>query len=47
MDGSLQSDIIATVLSIVAQIKRHLIQTRTKEAFSISRQRSIKLGRPI
>ncbi|EJF88088.1 recombinase family protein [Bartonella melophagi] len=46
MDGSLQSDIIATVLGIVAQIERHLIQTRTKEALSVARQRGIKLGRP-
>ncbi|MGF7156933.1 DNA invertase Pin-like site-specific DNA recombinase [Bartonella heixiaziensis] len=46
MDGSLQSDIIATVLGMVAQIERHLIQTRTKEALSVVRQRGIKLGRP-
>uniref|UniRef100_UPI0035D095CD recombinase family protein n=1 Tax=Bartonella sp. AC62GZZY TaxID=3243457 RepID=UPI0035D095CD len=46
MNGSLQSDIIATVLGIVAQIERHLIQTRTKEALSVARQRGIKLGRP-
>ncbi len=46
MDGSLQSDIIATVLGMVAQIEKHLIQTRTKEALSVARQRGIKLGRP-
>ncbi|WP_245407023.1 recombinase family protein [Bartonella tribocorum] len=46
MDGSLQSDIIATVLGMVAQIERHLIQTRTKEALSVARQRGIKRGRP-
>ncbi|AGF73955.1 resolvase [Bartonella australis AUST/NH1] len=46
MDGSLQSDIIATVLGMVAQIERHLIQTRTKEALNVARQRGIKLGRP-
>ncbi|EJF88030.1 recombinase family protein [Bartonella melophagi] len=46
MDGSLQSDIIATVLGMVAQIERHFIQTRTKEALHVARQRGIKLGRP-
>ncbi|WP_039761319.1 recombinase family protein [Bartonella queenslandensis] len=46
MDGSLQSDIIATVLGMVAQIEKNLIQTRTKEALSVARQRGIKLGRP-
>ncbi|WP_375653451.1 recombinase family protein [Bartonella sp. MR110HLJHH] len=46
MDGSLQSDIIANVLGMVSQIERHLIQTRTKEALNVARQRGIKLGRP-
>ncbi|MBX4336619.1 recombinase family protein [Bartonella raoultii] len=46
MDGSLQSDIIATILGMVAQIERHLIQERTKEALNVARQRGIKLGRP-
>ncbi|GAA4666706.1 master DNA invertase Mpi family serine-type recombinase [Bartonella pachyuromydis] len=46
MDGSLQSDIIATVLGMVAQIERHLIQERTKEALNVARQRGTKLGRP-
>ncbi|WP_273755765.1 MULTISPECIES: recombinase family protein [unclassified Bartonella] len=46
IDGSLQSDIIATVLGMVAQIERHLIQERTKEALNVARQRGIKLGRP-
>ncbi len=46
MDGSLQSDIIATVLGMVVQIERHFIQTRTKEALSAARQREIKLGPP-
>lgn len=45
MDGSLQSDIIATILGMVAQIERHLIQERTKEALNVARQRGIKLGR--
>ncbi|AGF75707.1 recombinase family protein [Bartonella vinsonii] len=46
MDGSLQSDIIANVLGMVSQIERHLIQTRTKEALNVARQRGIKLGWP-
>lgn len=46
MDGSLQSDIIATILGMAAQIERHLIQERTKGALNVARQRGTKLGRP-
>ncbi|QPT38932.1 Putative DNA-invertase from lambdoid prophage Rac [Oligella ureolytica] len=46
MDGSLQSDIMATVLGLAAQIERHFIQTRTKEALQVARQRGKTLGRP-
>ncbi|GAA5112919.1 hypothetical protein GCM10023261_17270 [Bartonella jaculi] len=46
IERSLQSDIIATILGMVAQIERHLIKERTKEALNVARQRGIKLGRP-
>jgi len=46
MDGTLQSEIMATVLGMAAQIERHFIQTRTKEALRVARQNGKKLGRP-
>lgn len=46
MDGSLQSDIMATVLGLAAQIERHFIQARTTEALQVARQRGTQLGRP-
>lgn len=46
MDGTLQSDIMATVLGMAAQIERHFIQSRTKEALQVARDKGTKLGRP-
>ncbi|OIS90302.1 recombinase family protein [Brucella cytisi] len=46
MDGSLQSDIMATVLGLAAQIERHFVQSRTTEALKVARQRGVQLGRP-
>ena len=46
MDGSLQSDIMATVLGLAAQIERHFIQARTTEALQVARERGTQLGRP-
>ncbi|WP_221928571.1 recombinase family protein [Klebsiella pneumoniae] len=46
MDGSLQSDIMATVLGLAAQIERHFIQARTTEALQVARERGKTLGRP-
>lgn len=46
MDGSLQSDIMATVFGLAAQIERHFIQARTKEALQVARERGKRLGRP-
>lgn len=46
MDGSLQSDIMATVLGLAAQIERHFIQARTTEALQVARSRGKQLGRP-
>lgn len=46
MDNSLQSEIMATVLGLAAQIERHFIQTRTKESLQAAKARGVKLGRP-
>ncbi|EMM4514128.1 recombinase family protein [Salmonella enterica] len=46
MDGSLQSDIMATALGLAAQIERHFIQLRTTEALQVARERGTQLGRP-
>lgn len=46
MDGTLQSEIMATVLGMAAQIERHFIQTRTKEALQVARENGKRLGRP-
>lgn len=46
MDGTLQSEIMATVLGMAAQIERHFIQTRTKEALQVARESGKRLGRP-
>lgn len=46
LDGSLQSDIMATVFGMAAQIERHFIQARTREALQVARQRGKTLGRP-
>lgn len=46
MDGTLQSEIMATVLGLAAQIERHFIQTRTKEALQAAKNKGVKLGRP-
>lgn len=46
MDGSLQSDIMATMLGLAAQIERHFIQARTTESLRVAKERGVKLGRP-
>jgi putative DNA-invertase from lambdoid prophage Rac len=46
MDGSLQSEIMATVLGLAAQIERHFIRTRTREALQLARERGKTIGRP-
>lgn len=46
MDGSLQSDIVATSLGLAAQIERHFITLRTTEALQVARERGKTLGRP-
>lgn len=46
MDQSLQSEILAVVLGLAAQIERHFIQTRTREALKAAKERGVNLGRP-
>ncbi len=45
-DGSMQSKIIATVLSMAAEIERDFISMRTKEALAVRKKAGIILGRP-
>lgn len=46
LDGSLQAEIMATVLGLVAQIERAFIKARTKEALQVAKLNGKKLGRP-
>lgn len=46
MDGSLQSDIMAAMLGLAAQIERHFIKARTAEALRVAQERGVTLGRP-
>ena len=46
LNGSLQSKIMAMVLSIASEIERDLISKRTKEALRARKVAGVKLGRP-
>lgn len=46
MDGSMQSNITATILGLAAQIERDFISSRTKEALAKCKASGVKLGRP-
>ena len=46
MDGSMQSQITATILGLAAQIERQFISERTKEALRQRKASGQKLGRP-
>ncbi len=46
LDGSLQSKILAMVLSLCAEIESSLISARTKEALRALKAKGVTLGRP-
>lgn len=46
LDGSLQSKVMAMVFSMVAEIERDFISSRTKEALAAKKRAGVKLGRP-
>lgn len=46
LDSGLNSKIIITVLSLVAEIERSLISARTKEALAKKKAEGVRLGRP-
>lgn len=46
LDQSIQSKILAMVFSMAAEIERHLISQRTKEALRAKKAAGVKLGRP-
>jgi DNA invertase Pin-like site-specific DNA recombinase len=46
LDGSLQSNIMAMVLSMASEIERQLISQRTKEALKARKQAGLPMGRP-
>lgn len=46
MDGSMQSQITATILGLAAQIERQFISERTREALQKRKAQGVKLGRP-
>ena len=46
LDGSIQSKVMAMVLSMASEIERDLISSRTKEALRFKKENGIKLGRP-
>jgi len=47
LDSSIQSKIVAMVLSMTSGIKRDLISQRTKEALRYKKKQGIRLGRLI
>lgn len=46
LDGSLQSKVMAMVFSMVSEIERDFISSRTKEALAAKKRAGVKLGRP-
>lgn len=46
LDGSLQSKVMAMVFSMVSEIERDFISSRTKEALAAKKRAGMKLGRP-
>lgn len=46
-DGSINSKIFSTVLSIAAEIERDFIRQRTKEGMANAAAKGVKIGRPI
>lgn len=46
LDGTLQSKVMAMVFSMVSEIERDFISSRTKEALAAKKRAGIKLGRP-
>lgn len=46
LNGSLQSEVMAMVLSIAAQVERELIRKRTGEGLRAAKARGVILGRP-
>lgn len=46
LDGSLQSKIMAMVLSMAAEIERDLISQRTRSALATKKAQGVRLGRP-
>ena len=46
LDGSLQSKVMAMVFSMVSEIERDFISSRTKEALAAKKRVGVKLGRP-
>jgi len=46
LNGSIQSKIMSTLLSLFAELERDFISMRTKEALKAARAKGVKLGRP-
>ena len=46
LDGSLQAEIMATVLGLAARIEREFIRARTTEALRVAKANGKRLGRP-
>jgi DNA invertase Pin-like site-specific DNA recombinase len=46
LDGSLQTKIMAMVLSMAAEIERDLISQRTRSALATKKAQGVRLGRP-
>jgi DNA invertase Pin-like site-specific DNA recombinase len=46
LDGSLQSKVMAMVFSMVSEIERDFISSRTKEALAAKKRAGVTLGRP-
>ena len=47
LDGSMQSNIVVTVLGMAAEIERDLLRARTKAALAARKQRGLPVGRQV